>query len=417
MRTETKKWTVMVYMAGDNNLDGAGITDLNEMKQTGSADELNVLAQFDRAGTNVSTNRYCLRHGTSLAADVVTSLGETNMGDPAVLQSFLEWGIANYPADRYLIVLWNHGNGWDDEDIYRAARSTGFNVMRRDAVVQKAEGRARGKVLTDHVRAVSDRFGRSMFASTVQAAVEDRGIAYDDEARDFLDNGELKKVFSAIKTTLGRPVDVLGMDACLMNMLEVAYQVRQSVAFVVGSEQTEPNAGWPYNTILASLAANPNMTPKAVSALVVTKYIASYTASSGVTQSALDQSKVVAVRKAVEVLGHLLRLGLGNSSTRPAILEARHSVQHYYKPEYVDLVDFCEKLMAQSIPAKAKAILGAMITNLMPFIVKNGKKGASVAGSNGVSIYFPTNGVSPLYATLDFAKASEWAKFIAAYQA
>jgi hypothetical protein len=44
-------WTVMVYLAGDNNLDGAGVADLREMKKVGSSASVNVIAQFDRAGS------------------------------------------------------------------------------------------------------------------------------------------------------------------------------------------------------------------------------------------------------------------------------------------------------------------------------------------------------------------------------
>ena len=44
-----KKWTFMVYMAGDNNLDPNGVKDLQEMKKVGSTDQLNLIAQFDRA--------------------------------------------------------------------------------------------------------------------------------------------------------------------------------------------------------------------------------------------------------------------------------------------------------------------------------------------------------------------------------
>lgn len=410
------KWTLLVYLAGDNNLDGAGVSDLNEMKQVGSNSNLNILAQFDRAGASYATTRYRLRHGTSMASDAVMSLGETNMGDPAVLYSFLKWGITNYPAEHYLMVLWNHGNGWDDTNIYRAARAIGLNVTRRDAVLQKAKGKARGQVPSNQMRAVSDRFGRSLFAPTVHAAMKARGIAYDDQAKDFLDNIEVKAVFKAIKTMLGRKVDVLGMDACLMNMVEVAYQVRDSVAFVAGSEETEPGAGWPYNTILATLSANPAMSPAQVSAMIVTKYLASYGASSGVTQSALNQARVVALRQTVETLAALLRPGLNVPATRLAILNARHRVQHYYKAEYVDLVDLCKQLKAGTVPAAMRTACDAVIAAALAFVVRSGYKGSGVARSKGVSIYFPTNGVSQLYATLDFARQSKWAQFITAFQ-
>jgi len=415
MPNPTKKWTVMVYLAGDNNLDSAGVADLNEMKQVGSRECLNVLAQFDRAGATAATTRYLLRHGTSLSDDAVQSLGETNMGDPAVLQGFLEWGITDYPAEHYLVVLWNHGSGWDDTNIYRTARSSGLQVTRRGAVIREAEGRTRGQVADDHLRAVSARFRRSLFCTSVGAAVSQRGIAFDDQAQDFLDNREVKRVLTAVKSQLNRKVDVLGMDACLMNMVEVAYQVRNSVGFVTGSEETEPGAGWPYNTILAGLAAKPSMTPRDLSRWIVTKYLAAYGMNSGVTQSALDQSQAALVRTAVEALGKALRAGLALASTYKAIHTARRKVQQYYRPDYVDLVDYCSQLKACSVPVALKQLCSGVIAAVTPFVVQNGSKGATVSRSHGVSIYFPTNGVSPLYQTLDFAKKSQWAKFIAAF--
>src|SRR4051812_46458137 len=128
-----KSWTVLVYLAGDNNLDDAGVADLKEMKKVGSTDKVNILAQFDRAAAGVNTCRFYLRRGTAVESDSVANLGETNMGDPAVLKSFLTWGIKNYPAERYLFVLWNHGNGWDDTDVYRVARNVADRRITRSA--------------------------------------------------------------------------------------------------------------------------------------------------------------------------------------------------------------------------------------------------------------------------------------------
>jgi hypothetical protein len=288
-------------------------------------------------------------------------------------------------------------------------------VTRRDALVQPPEAEASGDLSTGHLRAVSDRFGRSLFATSVQSAMKKRGIAYDDQASDFLDNREVKAVLGGIKTKLGRPVDVLGMDACLMSMVEVAYQVRTSAAYIAGSEETEPGAGWPYHTILAGLAANPAMTPKDLSALIVTKYLASYRATDSVTQSALNQANVARLRTAVEALGKKLQAGMNSSTTRLAILDARRRVQKYATPAYVDLVDLCAQLKARPIPATLKTTCDAVTAAVGQFVVKSGYKGSGVARSNGTSIYFPTHGVSPLYQTLDFAAKSQWAKFLAAY--
>ena len=89
----------------------------------GSTSEINVVAQFDREGGGEGTKRFFLRKGTTLNKDVVEDLGETNTGDPSVLKSFIQWGIDNYPANRYLLIVWNHGNGWSDDNVYRMARS------------------------------------------------------------------------------------------------------------------------------------------------------------------------------------------------------------------------------------------------------------------------------------------------------
>ena len=120
-----KDWTMMVYLAGDNNLDGAGVVDLKEMKRVGSTDRINIVAQFDRAGSKGETSRFYLQKGTALAKDVKQKLGETNMGDPKVLEDFVTWSVKNYPADHYLLVLWNHGAGWDDANLYQGDVFTG----------------------------------------------------------------------------------------------------------------------------------------------------------------------------------------------------------------------------------------------------------------------------------------------------
>src|SRR3970040_61947 len=117
-----EKWTVMVYLAGDNNLDANGVTDLVEMKKIGSVPGMNIVAQFDRSGAGFPRKRFFIRNGTSLNADVVESLGETNSGKPEILLDFIKWGAINYPADHYMLVLWNHGQGWDDTDIFAGER-------------------------------------------------------------------------------------------------------------------------------------------------------------------------------------------------------------------------------------------------------------------------------------------------------
>src|SRR2546421_5341493 len=84
-------------------------------------------------------------------------------------------------------------------------------------------------------------------------------IAYDDSSADCLDNRELKRVLQSAHQALGRKVDLVGMDACLMTMLEVAYQIRDHAQILVGSEEVEPGDGWPHDRILRDLTPRPGM--------------------------------------------------------------------------------------------------------------------------------------------------------------
>jgi len=428
-------WTVLVYLAGDNNLDGAGVVDLLEMKKVGSSDRVHVLAQFDRSGVKQTTKRYRLSQGTKLAADVLEDLGETNTGDPKVLREFLSWGVTTYPARHYLVVLWNHGSGWDDSNLYAAhgdyfsgdappiarkgvAIGAGGMVARAVAVTPAAAGKQRAIPLAQ-ARAAVRRARRALFSTTVKSMVQSRAIAFDDQAKDFLDNIEMKGVVRDIQRLIGRRIDILGFDACLMSMLEVAYQVKGAAAFTVGSQEEEPNDGWPYDRVLKSLSANPAMSPAELSGAIVRHYLASYGANAGVTFSAIDLGRTDAVALAVDRLGTALSVALSDAPARKALSLVRGQVQEYSAPydDYVDLVDLCDgliKLMKRADVAVACKQVKAAVTAM---VLDSGAKGAKVARSHGTSIYFPKRQVCKLYATLDFAKKSAWAKFINAYAA
>ena len=79
-------------------------------------------------------------------------------------------------------------------------------------------------------------------------------------------------MLAAVTRRTGRKIDVVGFDACLMSMAEIMYQVRQCADYSVGSQQTEPGDGWPYDTVLRALAARPTMTPAELAGTIVDKY-------------------------------------------------------------------------------------------------------------------------------------------------
>jgi hypothetical protein len=239
-----KKWTFVVWLAGDNNLEDYSLSDLKEMKQVGSTDAINIVAQLDRMHDR-NTRRYLLRRNTSLEQDQVQVLGETNCGDPQVSIDFLTWAIRTYPADHYATILWDHGSGIDETDIYKRTVKHGATVKRKGIT-------SPNEISRNYLRSVStSRFRRSLFSTTLEKVMSGtntaRAILLDDTSKDFLDNVELKRVLTQVKRNVGRKIDVLGFDACLMNMIEIAYQLRNTLNVIAGSEQTEPGDGWHIN--------------------------------------------------------------------------------------------------------------------------------------------------------------------------
>jgi len=396
----------MVYLAGDNNLEGAGNDDLKEMQQVGSSERVNVIVQFD---TEVKgTTRYRVEKN---ALATIEKMPGVDTGDPKVLAKFIQWTIAKYPAEHYLVDIWNHGGGWEnlppDYD-YEELRST------------KPARAARLK-----------RLKRSVFRTTAEEVLKrpplngalSRAVAIDTGSQDYLDNQELKHALSDGFGPMSK-ADIFGCDACLMNMLEIAYEMRTTAQYMVGSEQTEPNAGWPYAAILNKLAARPNMSPADLARTIAQEYGAWYQArgtgaDGSATQSALNLGKLSNIVTAVDDLARALISEL--PSIAGAILVAKTGTQKFEYPEYIDLGSFVTQLQAK-LPAnsKAKAATAAVHSALMPpgneFVMANAIWGKSVGRATGVSIYFPQpEDYSPDYDALELSKTGKWMPFLKAF--
>ncbi len=409
--TSPKKWTLLVWMAGDNNLEDYGQVDLQEMKRVGSNNDLNMVVQFDRMSDH-NTRRYFLHQGTSIEADTVRELGETNTGDPDVAIDFLTWGSNTYPAQYYLMVLWNHGSGIDESDIFKRAAERGFLVRRKVK-------RSSTEIPRSTIRSVvSRRYRHSLFSSTLESAFTTRAIAIDETARDFLDNIELKRVFTKLKQNTKQKIDLIGFDACLMNMVEIAYQLKDKANFIVGSEETEPGEGWPYDRIFRDLALNPNMTPQELGQVIVQRYVESYS-SETVTQSLLDLSRSSHLGKTIDQLARGLTKAIKDPAEYAAVTRAIHATQCYELKDFLDLYSLCEELKGRSqkkeVKDSSQAAMTALTDGSEKFVLAERHRGSKVTNSHGVSIYFPRGDVTVVYPRLDFAKATHWDEFIKAY--
>lgn len=409
-----KKWTIMVYLAGDNDLDEDGAGDIAEMAKVGSSNEVNVIAQFDRAG-DAGTQRFFITKDGGYPKDSIENLGETNTGDPKVLLDFLKWGIKEYPAQHYMTVLWNHGSGWNEDEVYEKAIK--FSPEKRGlSPTIKRSFRERG-------------IRKALFSTTLEEVLKqpaaDRGILYDDESKDFLDNMEMKKVLiEAAKLLPGKQFDIVGFDACLMNTIEIAFQLKDTAKIIVGSEETEPNAGWPYDKVLGAILNNPDMSPEDFGKIIVDSYIRSYDKgrnSDPVTLSALNSSKIASVMTVINKLAVDLKKNISNREIFNKLLTITYDVQKFYYPTYKDLYDFArllnERIDVKEIKDSSQAVMDILETGENNFVIASGNLTSSMSGAHGVSIYLPVRETYlKYYNKLDFADNSKWDEFVKAYQ-
>jgi len=186
-----KAWTVLVYMDGDNSLSSFCAGNVNQMKQVGSdASALNIVLLYDNGSS--MHGYYYVQQG---AAVLLQNMANPDMGSAATAKGFIDYAAANFPAEKYAFVFWNHGGGVD------------------------------------------------------------RGVCWDDSSGSHLSEVSQKAILEYGLSRFGKPFELVGFDACLMATAEICYQYRGLARYMAASEQTEPGAGWDYSALQAIKAA------------------------------------------------------------------------------------------------------------------------------------------------------------------
>jgi hypothetical protein len=386
-------------MAGDNNLGGAGKKDLDEMQKVGSDSKINIVVQLN--AENNKTTRFLVEKNN---LKVLQEMSRVNYSDPKTLTDFIKWGTKNYPANYYLVNVWNHGEGWEN----LPADYNWENI------------RASNPLKQSKIR----RFKSVLFFKTIRkvhgAPAPERLIAMDvasDLRKVISETEELRKAISD-GLPIGKKLDILGCDACLMNTLEICYENKDIADYMISSEDTETGNGWPYAMILNKLASKPEMSPRELSIVIIQEHEKHYESEGdnitdqGATQSAIDLGQIKLVADSVNKLAELLMKNLNNYIA--ALIAAKEKSQKFTTQEYIDFLSFLQQLIKwfpnnDEIKSVAKEILGKLEGMTGSLIIANAKSGESVKDANGLSIYFPnSDNYSPDYSDLLFSKEGKW---------
>jgi hypothetical protein len=371
------RWTVLIFMNGDNNLEFAAIEDLNEMEEVGSSLNVNIIAQVDRIdGFDVSngdwtdTRRYRIIHDNdpqivnSIRLDAANPLGELNMGNPDVLVDFVEWGITQYPANYYAVIVWNHGDGW-------------YKIGDGNTILSK-------------------------------------GMSSDwtDDDELGVSNGEWLDAISEIRTYLGRDIHLVGFDACLMQMWEVMDITDSYAGYMVASEENENLDGWDYEWFLDELVAN-----YAMSAYHLGRHIvdAAVEGDNQETQSCVRLSKILPLNSAIDDFA--LRLINAYGTHEIAIDDIRNSMNTFGPLwiEHIDLYTFAEAVSGSDDLPMDLRTSAVSVMNAVNSAVTYNRTQPGWEWAHGVAIYYPVNGYDADYDLLPIAGSTHWDDFIRDY--
>jgi hypothetical protein len=355
--TSTDQWTIMVYIAGDNNLAEAGLDDINEMESIGLPDNVNVVVQYDGAPGYVSSEWADTRRGviqqdfnTSTISSNLNSLGELNMGDPQTLTDFVQWGKNNYAAQNYAVVVWDHGGG------------------------------------------------RS-------------GVAWDDTNGNA--NLSVNELTTAISNAgLGSSLKLLGLDACLMAFAEQTYDLKNLTEVFVGSQDLEPGDGWDYAGWFQRLAdGGGRLNAEQMGGAIVDSYGEFY--NNRETQSAIRTSALDNLKAKLDAF--VDATANASATDWQAITQARSEATAFHNEDERDLGGFMRAVdnrLDNPIGEAARQVSEALQAAVIDQV--------DHSGASGLSIYLPPVNGSGYQSSYNgdnysFAADTKWTQFLTAF--
>jgi hypothetical protein len=353
------KWTVMVYISGDNNLESYVISDIEtELAPTGSSANVQVIALADRGpeasttpGDWKTTKLFHVTPGmTADEAHQIADWRERDMGDPQTLIDFVTWTKTNYPADHYALIFWGHGWNWQP----------GY-VMR------------------------------------------------DDTSNDTMDYEEEKAAIPSLGF-----IDVVGYDGCNMASIEIFNLWHGHATAVTSSQEYVGWEGLQYDLVLAQLAANPNMTADQVAVAFAQSATADKTWSAVAVDNRFDT-----LFNAVNDWSITLKNGLARNRKQydQAFTATRNFWQATMDKDLYDMAyEINRNVTDTTIKTKSQAVMNAVSS-----VVLFDRHTNAYADTHGITIYHISKASEKdsLYTyyrlTVDFALQTGWDEFLDAY--
>ena len=345
-----KKVVVMEYVIGSNLEDGRGMASVNiaqMLDATSKGEHLDFVMEaggsdrwFTKGIEDSTVGRYLVSGGKLETVEMLDPT--TCMSEPQNLTDFIVWTKDNYPADRYILVLWDHGGGF----------ASGYGA---DDLNKREDGET------------------IMSANEIINAIKDAGVKFD----------------------------VIGFDACLMQNIEYANALEPYADYYLASEETEPGTGWFYTAGFGKLAEDATISTEEFGKAMISSYDQSMRATHDgepqhdCTLSLVDLTLVKPVYEKLTDLYSKTTLEITDSPAVFANMSAgRAKAYQFTDKEQVDMVSFLTNLKNadykqqvaadEEIDEIAKAAKACVVWH----------NSDSADGINGLAVDFPYSDLS-----------------------
>ncbi len=342
------EWTILVYMAADNELESAAISDLNEMETVDLPDDLNLLVLIDRCSGYDSSNGdwketrlYKVSKDENLNKNLIASdvleceelelypddETELDMGDEKTLSGALQFARRRYKSSNYALVIWGHGSGW-------------------------------------------------------------RGFSEDKTNSSFM---TLSRLRAGIENGMeGEKLDFLGFDTCFGATFEVAYEMKNCAKIMAGTPGIASESGWDYTALLSDFIGG-GLTSESLYSACKNQFQSAYENYKYGAFSVLDLSKIGEVFFTFNEFSEKAASKINDLETRNKIFKAIESGAVSYMATssptdfYVDVFSLAEVLASSLCDEEISALKNTLCKNLNSAVLDSW---CGFAGGNAFSVFF-----------------------------
>lgn len=248
------KRTIIVYIAGENNLSSFVNSDINEMVEGAKMmpENTNLIVFADEA--DASNTPYILRMGRDAKPDTIyKAKSDFISSDPQKMYEILSWIMKEYPSESYGLALWGHSNGW---------------LTMNDSIAYDSYGKAKKKA-----------YGGDTGNNSASGS-----------GRIWINIPTMARVLEKLPSRL----DFIFADVCLFMTAEVAYELRNATDYIIGSPAEIPGYGAPYHTVVPAMFDFSEQFYERI----INEYQKAYQSGSGVPMAAVKTSEMEALANA-----------------------------------------------------------------------------------------------------------------------